>query len=101
MGTFSNWVGLMLVDSLWCNGREMWRLTSGLMLDSMRIGSLTPVSLGNERIPCDFSRVLVQPILKKLLFYLFYFPIGLVYMVLFGKASGFLIFMHISVYFYV
>ena len=89
MGTFSNWVGLMLVDSLWCNGREMWRLTSGLMLDSMRIGSLTPVSLGNERIPCDFSRVLVQPILKKLLFYLFYFPIGLVYMVLFGKASGF------------
>ena len=30
-----------------------------------------------------------------------HFPIGLVYMVLFGKASGFLIFMHISVYFYV
>ena len=101
MGTFSNWVGLMLVDSLWCNGRERRRQTSCLMLDSMRIGSLTPVSLGNERIPCDFSRVLVQPILKKLLFYLFYFPIGLVYMVLFGKASGFLIFMHISMYFYV
>ena len=38
---------------------------------------------------------------KQLLFYLFYFPIGLVYMVLFGKASGFLIFMHVSVYFYV
>lgn len=37
------------------------------MLDSMRIGSLMPVSLGNERIPCDFSRVLgvlVQPILN-------------------------------------
>lgn len=30
-----------------------------------------------------------------------HFPIGLVYMVLFGKASGFLIFMHISMYFYV
>ena len=29
------------------------------------------------------------------------FPIGLVYMVLFGKASGFLIFMHVFVYFYV
>ena len=47
MGTFSNWVGLMLVDSLWCDGREMWRQTSGLMRDSMRIGSLAPVSLGN------------------------------------------------------
>ena len=67
MGTFSNWVGLMLVDSLWCNGRERRRQTSCLMLDSMRIGSLTPVSLGNERIPCDFSRVLVQPILKKII----------------------------------
>ena len=57
----------MLVDSLWCNGRERRRQTSCLMLDSMRIGSLTPVSLGNERIPCDFSRVLVQPILKKII----------------------------------
>ena len=47
MGTFSNWVGLMLVDSLWCDGRERRRQTSGLMLDSMRIGSLAPVSLGN------------------------------------------------------
>ena len=67
MGTFSNWVGLMLVDSLWCDGRERRRQTSCLMLDSMRIGSLTPVSLGNERIPCDFSRVLVQPILKTII----------------------------------
>ena len=72
------------------------------MLDSMRIGSLTPVSLGNERIPCDFQPSFGSAYLKKqLLFYLFYFPIGLVYMVLFGKASGFLIFMHVSVYFYV
>ena len=47
MGTFSNWVGLMLVDSLWCDGRERRRQTSGLMLDSMRIGSLAPVSLGD------------------------------------------------------
>ena len=57
----------MLVDSLWCDGRERRRQTSCLMLDSMRIGILTPVSLGNERIPCDFSRVLgvlVQPILN-------------------------------------
>lgn len=30
-----------------------------------------------------------------------HFPIGLVYMVLFGKASDFLIFMHVSVHFYV
>ena len=72
MGAFSNWVGLMLVDSLWCDGREMWRQTSGLMLDSMRIGSLTPVSLGNERIPCDFSRVLVQPILNNYYFSIYF-----------------------------
>ena len=77
MGTFSNWVGLMLVDSLWCNGRERRRQTSCLMLDSMRIGSLTPVSLGNERIPCDFSRVLVQPILKNN-YYSIYFIFRLV-----------------------
>ena len=77
MGTFSNWVGLMLVDSFWCNGREKRRQTSCLMLDSMRIGSLAPVSLGNERIPCDFSRVLVQPILKKN-YYSIYFIFRLV-----------------------
>ena len=47
------------------------------MLDSMRIGSLTPVSLGNERIPCDFSRVLVQPILKNN-YYSIYFIFRLV-----------------------
>ena len=53
------------------------RQTSCLMLDSMRIGSLTPVSLGNERIPCDFSRVLVQPILKNN-YYSIYFIFRLV-----------------------
>lgn len=83
-GVRGNWgnvfligAGLMLVDSLWCNGRERRRQTSCLMLDSMRIGSLTPVSLGNERIPCDFSRVLVQPILKNN-YYSIYFIFRLV-----------------------
>ena len=90
----------MLVDSLWCDGRERRRQTSCLMLDSMRIGSLTPVSLGNGKFIGNLFSFASVTLYRKIII-LFYFPIGLVYMVLFWKASGFLIFMHIFVYFYV
>lgn len=45
-GVRGNWGNVFLIGAGTLL-REMWRQTSGLMLDSMRIGSLAPVSLGN------------------------------------------------------
>ena len=58
------------------------------MLDSMRIGSLMPVSLGNGKFIGNLFSFASVTLYRKIII-LFYFPIGLVYMVLFGKASGF------------
>ena len=90
----------MLVDSLWCDGRERRTKFSSACAFAHGRWEFCPVSLGNGKFIGNLFSFASVTLYRKIII-LFYFLIGLVYMVLFWKASSFSIFMHISVYFYV